>query len=70
MLIFPFADLSVKAEGEFVLRFRVFNLLAVESAEEEQPMLSECVSKPFRVYGAKSFPGVCVERDIRRQHVR
>jgi hypothetical protein len=48
----------VKAEGEFVLRFRVFNVLAVATGMEPRPVLAECLSTPFRVYGTKDFPGV------------
>ncbi|BFZ60542.1 hypothetical protein YB2330_001579 [Saitoella coloradoensis] len=50
---FVFGDLSVKLEGEYRLKFTLFELV-----KNEVIHLQSCISKPFIVYAAKSFPGM------------
>ncbi|KAI9890003.1 MAG: hypothetical protein M1814_004621 [Vezdaea aestivalis] len=50
---FVFGDLSVKIEGEFRLRFSLFEMRKAEVFH-----IKSIVSKPFTVYPAKSFPGM------------
>ncbi|KAF8445402.1 velvet factor [Terfezia claveryi] len=48
---FVFGDLSVKIEGEFRLRFSLFEI-------NEVVHIKSITSEPFTVYAAKNFPGM------------
>lgn len=50
---FVFGDLSVKIEGEFRLRFSLFEML-----KNEVVHIKSITSEPFTVYAAKNFPGM------------
>ncbi|KAA6411057.1 MAG: hypothetical protein FRX48_05368 [Lasallia pustulata] len=50
---FVFGDLSVKVEGEFRLRFSLF-----EMCKHEVIYIKSISSDPFTVYAAKNFPGM------------
>ncbi|KAI5808088.1 velvet factor-domain-containing protein [Peziza echinospora] len=50
---FVFGDLSVKIEGEFRLRFSLFEML-----KNEVVHIKSITSDPFTVYAAKNFPGM------------
>ncbi|RPA79223.1 hypothetical protein BJ508DRAFT_142889 [Ascobolus immersus RN42] len=50
---FVFGDLSVKVEGEYCLRFSLFEMLKSEVVH-----IKSITSKPFTVYAAKNFPGM------------
>ncbi|KZF24951.1 hypothetical protein L228DRAFT_58943 [Xylona heveae TC161] len=50
---FVFGDLSVKMEGEYRLRFSLFEMLKTEVVH-----IKSIVSETFTVYSAKSFPGM------------
>ncbi|KAI9851380.1 MAG: hypothetical protein M1838_003843 [Thelocarpon superellum] len=50
---FVFGDLSVKIEGEFRLRFSLFEMLKSEVVH-----IKSVISDPFTVYAAKNFPGM------------
>jgi hypothetical protein len=59
IVVFPFTDLSVKAEGEFYPRYRVFDILSkFATADATQPVLAQSLGLNFHVYGVKDFPGV------------
>ncbi|KAJ3506341.1 hypothetical protein NMY22_g17283 [Coprinellus aureogranulatus] len=60
-LVFVFADMAVKIEGNFILRYRVFDLCASNphtAGESCFKMQAECYGGPFRVYSTKDFPGL------------
>lgn len=63
-LLFSFADLSVKAEGDYVLRYRVFDVLSIAAGPAPRPVLAECVGGPFHVYGTKEFPGLAASTEL------
>ncbi|KAL8689451.1 MAG: hypothetical protein Q9218_004884 [Villophora microphyllina] len=50
---FVFGDLSVKTEGEFRLRFNLFEMLKTEVM-----FIKSITSRPFTVYATKVFPGM------------
>ncbi|KAI9838320.1 MAG: hypothetical protein M1819_005588 [Sarea resinae] len=50
---FVFGDLSVKVEGEFRLRFSLFEMLKSEVVH-----IKSIISEPFTVYAPKNFPGM------------
>ncbi|KAF8542280.1 velvet factor-domain-containing protein [Trichophaea hybrida] len=50
---FVFGDLSVKIEGEFRLRFSLFEMM-----KNEVVHIKSITSEPFTVYAAKNFPGM------------
>ncbi|PCH37382.1 hypothetical protein WOLCODRAFT_109785 [Wolfiporia cocos MD-104 SS10] len=64
LLIFVFADLAVKLEGSFVLRYRVSNLFSKANGPADVPMLAECFGGPFRVYSTREFPGLHASTDL------
>ncbi|OMJ22852.1 hypothetical protein AYI70_g2609 [Smittium culicis] len=55
---FIFNDLSVRTEGQFCLKFSFLNLENNGMDHETHSVLVEKISKPFRVYSAKNFPGM------------
>ncbi|KAG6380126.1 velvet factor-domain-containing protein [Boletus reticuloceps] len=57
-LVFPFADLAVKTEGQFFLRYRCFDLFSRTSGYDDLPIQAECFGGPFRIYSTKEFPGL------------
>ncbi|KAH8982956.1 velvet factor-domain-containing protein [Lactarius akahatsu] len=57
VLMFVFSDLAVKAEGNFILRYRCFDLFS-------RPVWAECYGGPFRVYSTKEFPGLRASTDL------
>ncbi|KAI0301486.1 velvet factor-domain-containing protein [Russula brevipes] len=65
VLMFVFADLAVKAEGNFILRYRCFDLFSrVTSSDGQTPVWAECYGGPFRVYSTKEFPGLRASTDL------
>lgn len=65
VLMFVFADLAVKAEGNFILRYRCFDLFSrVANCEGQTPVWAECYGGPFRVYSTKEFPGLRASTDL------
>ncbi|KAI0078042.1 hypothetical protein K474DRAFT_1620043 [Panus rudis PR-1116 ss-1] len=57
-LFFVFSDLSVRLEGEFVLRYRFFNVCCHARGSYQMPVLAECFGGSFRIYSTKEFPGL------------
>ncbi|KAH9972551.1 velvet factor-domain-containing protein [Lactifluus volemus] len=69
VLMFVFADLAVKAEGNFILRYRCFDLFSRVSStsttsDGQTPVWAECYGGPFRVYSTKEFPGLRASTDL------
>lgn len=48
----------MKDEGQFFLRYRVFNTLFQVAGPKPLPVLAECIGGPFTVYSTKNFPGL------------
>lgn len=59
-----FQDLSVQLEGEFILRYRAFEIYSRSDANEEIPVIAQCYGGPFRVYSTKDFPGLRPSTDL------
>ncbi|KAA1471979.1 hypothetical protein DENSPDRAFT_838098 [Dentipellis sp. KUC8613] len=65
VLMFVFSDLAVKMEGNFILRYRCFDLFSKVAGEvRETPVWAECYGGPFRVYSTKEFPGLRASTDL------
>ncbi|CAE6510805.1 unnamed protein product [Rhizoctonia solani] len=58
VILFVFADLSVKIEGHFVYRYRCFNLLSRVAGSDDVPITAELFSGIFVIYSTKEFPGL------------
>ncbi|KAJ3536114.1 hypothetical protein NMY22_g6180 [Coprinellus aureogranulatus] len=72
-LVFVFADLAVKIEGNFILRYRAFDLYASDPHRTEQSrigMRAECYGGPFRVYSTKEFPGLKASTELTKHLAR
>lgn len=54
----PMQDLAVKIEGDFFLRYRIFDLFARTASLADIPVQAECHGGPFRIYSTKEFPGL------------
>lgn len=70
VLLFVFADLAVKTEGVFVLRYRVFDLYGSPKEHVDRTMRAECFGGPFRVYSTKDFPGLQASTDLTKHLAR
>ncbi|KAI0059938.1 hypothetical protein BV25DRAFT_1772821, partial [Artomyces pyxidatus] len=65
VLMFVFSDLAVKMEGNFILRYRCFDLFSkVSGGDIETPVWAECYGGAFRVYSTKEFPGLRASTDL------
>lgn len=69
-LMFVFADLAVKIEGIFILRYRVFDIFSKGYHSSELAVQAECYGGPFRVYSTKEFPGLHASTDLTKQLAR
>ncbi|KAF8597546.1 hypothetical protein BDV93DRAFT_610318 [Ceratobasidium sp. AG-I] len=58
VILFVFADLSVKLEGLFVYRYRCFDLFSRVAGSEDIPIAAELFSGVFEIYSTKEFPGL------------
>ncbi|CCM04496.1 uncharacterized protein FIBRA_06676 [Fibroporia radiculosa] len=58
------SDLAVKAEGTFLLRYRVFSIFGKARGNSDIPILAECYGGPFRIYSTKEFPGLRASTDL------
>lgn len=56
-------DLAVKTTGKFVLRYRVANMFW-GIGQNRRPIVAECWSRPFEVYGANLFPGLKASTEL------
>ncbi|KAL1407121.1 hypothetical protein Q8F55_006535 [Vanrija albida] len=59
-LWFLFTDLSIRNEGSYSLRFRCFDMTAIGTGANSEPIppLVECQSADFKVYSPRNFPGL------------
>ncbi|THH12767.1 hypothetical protein EW146_g7387 [Bondarzewia mesenterica] len=58
-------DLAVKMEGNFILRYRCFDLFSkVSGNDPETPVWAQCYGGQFRVYSTKEFPGLRASTDL------
>jgi hypothetical protein len=57
--VFAFTDLSIRQEGSYQLKFDLFELTNGEAVWR-----TSMISKEFRVYPAKSFPGMAQSTDF------
>jgi len=69
-LMFVFADLAVKIEGTFILRYRVFDIFSKGCHGSELAVQAESYGGPFRVYSTKEFPGLHASTDLTKQLAR
>ncbi|KAK7062823.1 hypothetical protein VNI00_000318 [Paramarasmius palmivorus] len=63
-LMFVFADLAVKTEGSFILRYRVFDIFSRAEGTDDLVIQAECYGGPFRVYSTKEFPGLQASTEL------
>ncbi|ESK92276.1 hypothetical protein Moror_4674 [Moniliophthora roreri MCA 2997] len=63
-LMFVFADLAVKTEGTFILRYRVFDIFSRAERHDHLVIQAECYGGPFRVYSTKEFPGLQASTEL------
>ncbi|KAG2135996.1 velvet factor-domain-containing protein [Suillus clintonianus] len=66
-LVFPFADLAVKIEGDFFLRYRIFDIFSRTSSLVDVPVQAECYGGPFHIYSTKEFPGLQPSTELSKQ---
>ncbi|KAI0034778.1 velvet factor, partial [Vararia minispora EC-137] len=64
VLMFVFSDLAVKMEGNFILRYRCFDLFSKVAGQDTTPVWAECYGGAFRVYSTKEFPGLRASTDL------
>ena len=57
-------DLSVRLEGEFLLRYRVFDMFSKLQGTDDIPTFAECYGGRFRVYESRDFPGLQPSTDL------
>jgi hypothetical protein len=69
-LMFAFADIAVKAEGYFLLRYRVFDLFSKAVQQQDLSIQAECYGGTFRVYSTKEFPGLRASTELTKHLVR
>ncbi|KIM54045.1 hypothetical protein SCLCIDRAFT_1222348 [Scleroderma citrinum Foug A] len=69
-LVFAFADLAVKIEGQFFLRYRCFDLFSRVTGQEDLPIQSECYGGAFKIYSTKEFPGLQASTELTKQLAR
>lgn len=66
-LVFPFADLAVKLEGDFFLRYRIFDLFSRMASLTDIPVQAECYGGSFHIYSTKEFPGLHPSTELSKQ---
>ncbi|KAH9477943.1 putative velvet family sexual development regulator [Psilocybe cubensis] len=71
-LLFVFNDLSVKLEGYFILRYRVFDIYSQEYVGDTttRSVMSECYGGIFRMYPSKTFPGLPPSTELTKHLAR
>ncbi|KAF8352122.1 velvet factor-domain-containing protein [Amanita rubescens] len=69
-LMFVFADLAVKTEGHFILRYRVFDIFSTPIDHTDRVIQAECYGGVFRVYSTKEFPGLPASTELTKQLAR
>ncbi|KAG1769834.1 velvet factor-domain-containing protein [Suillus occidentalis] len=66
-LVFPFADLAVKTEGDFFLRYRIFDIFSRTASLVDVPVQAECCGGSFHIYSTKEFPGLKPSTELSKQ---
>ncbi|KAG6857501.1 hypothetical protein H0H87_002126 [Tephrocybe sp. NHM501043] len=69
-IMFVFADLAVKTEGSFILRYRFFDLFSQPYNCGNLVVQAECYGGAFRVYSTKEFPGLQASTELTKQLAR
>ncbi|TRM66928.1 velvet factor-domain-containing protein [Schizophyllum amplum] len=69
-LVFVFSDLAVKHEGDFLLRYRVFDLFSLPRGHRDLAMQAECYGGVFHIYTTKDFPGLQPSTDLTKQFAK
>ncbi|KAF8492459.1 velvet factor-domain-containing protein [Gautieria morchelliformis] len=64
VIFFVFSDLSVRTEGLFVLRYRMFDIFSRMEGSEDIHVLAQCYSGPFGIYSTTEFPGLRVSTEL------
>ncbi|KZP21308.1 hypothetical protein FIBSPDRAFT_919604 [Athelia psychrophila] len=70
VLMFVFADLAIKIEGVFILRYRAFDIFSKKYNDNELAIQSECYGGAFRVYSTKDFPGLQASTELTKDLAR
>ncbi|KAJ7135136.1 velvet factor-domain-containing protein [Mycena filopes] len=63
-LFFTFADLAVKSEGYFMLRYRFFDLFARAPSRPDPPIQAQCRGATFRVFSTKDAPPLAPSTEL------
>ncbi|KAF8153134.1 velvet factor-domain-containing protein [Crassisporium funariophilum] len=64
-IVFVFADLAVKIEGTFILRYRVFDIFSKPfNWTDDLAITAESYGGTFRVYSTKEFPGLQASTEL------
>jgi len=70
-IVFVFADLAVKIEGMFILRYRVFDIFSRPyNQTNDLAITAECYGDMFRVYSTKEFPGLQASTELTKHLAR
>lgn len=69
-IMFVFADLAIKVEGSFILRYRVFDLFSKPYNQTSLAIQAECYGGRFRIYSTKEFPGLQASTELTKQLAR
>ncbi|KAF8065281.1 velvet factor-domain-containing protein [Lyophyllum atratum] len=69
-VMFVFADLAVKVEGTFILRYRVFDIFSRPHNYVDLAVQAECYGGSFHVYSTKEFPGLQASTDLTKHLAR
>lgn len=69
-IVFAFADLAVKIEGSFILRYRVFDIYARTYSSNDLAITAETYGGNFRVYSTKEFPGLSASTELTKHLAR
>ncbi|KIJ30586.1 hypothetical protein M422DRAFT_783935 [Sphaerobolus stellatus SS14] len=64
VILYVFSDLSVRTEGLFILRYRMFDIFSRMEGSEDIPVLAECHGGPFAIYSTKEFPGLRASTEL------
>ncbi|KAG6889588.1 hypothetical protein C0995_016396 [Termitomyces sp. Mi166 len=69
-ILFVFADLAVKIEGSFILRYRFFDIFSKPHDYQDLAIQAECYGGAFHVYSTKEFPGLQASTELTKHLAR
>ncbi|KAG5335862.1 hypothetical protein C0989_012693 [Termitomyces sp. Mn162] len=69
-ILFVFADLAVKIEGSFILRYRFFDIFSRPYNYQDLAIQAECYGGAFHVYSTKEFPGLQASTELTKHLAR